>query len=257
MTRRSLFVSCFSAFATLTMAANLHPLAAQVIYNPASIVSSSDGTYITDKANNLDWYRFDNLENTVGRSFAEVVASPLFSGWSAATLDQVQSLQAQFGWMSDTPFEGYNSNIGLTNAMANYLGYTFNFFQPDDDSRIDAIQAMTSDAYFLDGEHYRGVTTSRFFRYTVSGESIVTGDYVQGLMSTLPRVTDVDIGTGTWLTRESKPSLPCGGAGAAVDCPVSVVPEPTAAVLLAVGVLGLALTPARRYFAPRRTTTVR
>ena len=91
-----------------------------IVSNPASIVDH--GTYISDTVNHLDWYKFSNPATSVGLSFtaANVIAG---AGWHFASLAQVQSLQAQFGWVMDT-FDFASGNAGLTAAMASYLGFT-------------------------------------------------------------------------------------------------------------------------------------
>lgn len=96
---------------------------ASIINNPASIVDH--GTYITDTANGLDYLKFSF---TLGMSFNDAIATYASAGWQAATGAQVQSLEGQFGWVSDTPSiwgAGANANAGLTDAVAGYLGYTF------------------------------------------------------------------------------------------------------------------------------------
>jgi len=111
--------------------------------NPASIVDH--GTYITDTANGLDYLKF---RSTLGMSFNDAIATYASAGWQAATGTQVQSLEGQFGWVSDTPSiwgAGPTANAGLTDAVAGYLGYTFYNTKPPTCCGNRGILATTAD----------------------------------------------------------------------------------------------------------------
>ena len=196
----------FIALPLLTaVAALLNPAAHGAIDNaPASIIDN--GTYITDSANNLDWYKFDNSVTTIGMSYQQILDSSAFATWAPASLAQVQSLETHFGWAFDTPStNGLNENFGLTDAMAGYLGYTSSFFAlgTPDTERTDVIEVMTSESYFFFGspDIYQLVTTSRTFMVTdLHNQSFFYGDYVEGGYR-LQNVLTEDDSAGTWLVR--------------------------------------------------------
>ena len=100
---------------------------AAIVSEPLSVVCPVDATYCTDTSNHLDWYKFSNVETTVGLSYHQAIGSSfaLAGGWRAATGREVNSLWAQYGWTADTPTgEGHNDNSGLASAVISDLGPT-------------------------------------------------------------------------------------------------------------------------------------
>lgn len=253
--------SLMAAVAIAASGTMLIPLAqAGVIYNPATIVDH--GTYITDTANHLDWYKFSNAVNTIGWSKNNWLANSL-SGWSIANLAQVQGLETQFGWTTDTLTESLNANFGLTEAMAGYLGHTVEFYSGNNfTDGVHMIQAMTSETYFFwndvtqayDDERLQ-VTTSQFFDSVdpSDGLQFLYGDYVDSEYA-FRTPGDADELTGIWLSRASVD----GGGGAGVDCgrlapcPVNQVPEPGSTCLVLLGLSGLAVFRRSRFTFSRR-----
>jgi hypothetical protein len=231
----------------------LMPLAqAGVIDNPASIVDH--GTYITDTVNHLDWYKFSNQVNTIGWSMDTWMANTL-PGWSVASLDQVKSLETQFGWTADT-LVAWGDNYGLTEAMAAYLGHTYSFYSGNDGTFM--IQAMTSEAYYFfnpatqdtDDLRYQ-VTTSQFFTSVDDSDGLpfYFGDYVNSEYA-FRKPGEADDPTGIWLSRASVE----GGGGAGVDCgrlapcPDNQVGEPHSVWLSLLGLGGLVAFRRSRFY---------
>jgi hypothetical protein len=186
---------------------------ADIKSNPSSIVDH--GSYITDTVNQRDWYKFSNSLNTLGDSFEEAMATFAPLGWSVASLDQVQGLQAQFGWTADTPSLSYNDNFGLTYAMGDYLGYTMSYYG-DVNGYEDhglMIQAVTSDSYFFE-TYAHAVTMSQTENYVgPRGDQYYLGDKVQGVYDLLPAGT-ANEDYGVWLSRDSVPAVPEPGTWA-------------------------------------------
>lgn len=231
------FVPAALALAT----ALLMPAAkASVVFFPPSIVTSADGTYITDTANNRDWYKFSNAQSTVGLSLNEVSSLFAGTGWSLASLNQVQALQGQFGWTADTTSGNTNVNFGLTAAMGAYLGFTTNYLAPHPDGTVETgnvIQAMIGS--FVDDKYF----TTMSYDSSFVDLGLFSGDYVNGMFSLQDpgqRVT----GVGTWLSRVHV-SDTGGGGPADPDCSplapcAGTLPEPASytlvmGALLAVG----------------------
>ena len=187
-------------------AALLAPAAqAGIVYTPASIVDH--GSYISDTANHRDWYKFNNLANTIGLSHDAALAQFAPLGWSIPNLAQVQGLQTQFGWVSDTPFFGVNANYGLTTAMGSYLGDTSVFFITvgNGTTKETGIEAVTSEAFFVFGnpDVQYGVTTSRDQAFTdLHLQVFFSGDFVQGDYGLQGGATVNDF-RGIWLSRDS------------------------------------------------------
>lgn len=225
---------------------------AGIVFSPASIVDH--GSYITDTVNNLDWYKFSNSDNTVGKSYNATLAefSPL--GWSSASISQVQGLETQFGWTADTfAKSGTTDNFGLSEAMASFLGYTSTFytdggFFSDSTVRTDSISAMTNDTFFLFSDVLNDYDFTKPFQQTTQSETYLDnsprnglffyGDYVNGNEGT--QGSDVtDDFTGTWLTRTSSVPDPGCSPGGAVPCDHEL-PEPTSMALFALGLAALA-----------------
>lgn len=214
---------------------------AGIVNNPGSIIDN--GTYITDTVNHLDWYKFSNDVSTVGMSYNAVLASPQFAGWYSADRGQVQGLQTQFGWSADTSDFSNNENLGLTRAMATYVGYTAIevFDQGNSDFIVSwLITAMTYD-WRLDSNSYveQNVALSEFqsFENTGTGSHVEYGDYIDGESSWQMELTKTE-GIGTWLTRVSVETTPptCGNADH--PCPNNV-PEPTSITMVGLGLVGL------------------
>lgn len=123
--------SIHRASLALAAAALLAVPAAHAAIDPAPAAIVDHGSYITDTAHQLDWYKFSNPANTLDVSYNASVAQFAPLGWPVASIDQVQGLQTQFGWSADTPFAGLNDNFTLTYAMASFLGNTGVFFFSD------------------------------------------------------------------------------------------------------------------------------
>ena len=186
---------------------------ASIITSPTTIIDH--GTYISDSISRLDWYKFSNVENTLGMSFNEVLASSFYlsGGWSVASGAQVQLLEGQFGWTSDTPFSGITANAGLTNAMGAYLGFTASYTDP---TLLNFIFARTSDVVFQN----RTYLTVSTWQATL-GFAPINADF-----------TDVHT-TSRWVG-ESRP-----GSGEGVWLVrATAVPEPATITLLTLGLAG-------------------
>ena len=229
-----------SSFNLAAVAASIALLAApaaqaSITYNPASIVDH--GSYVTDTVNHLDWYKFSNVDTTIGMSYDAALAHFAAGGWSGASIAQVQGLQGQFGWVADTPFYGVNENFGLTSAMGALLGDMGTFFidlgngvQGD-----TSLEALTSDLFFANGspdaQHF--VTTSRLRVFVdLHSQKFFQGDFVQGDYAVQAGAT-IDPFRGVWLSRDA-------------DIPPVDVPEPGTLALFGISLFGL--------LARRRTT---
>lgn len=124
---RSLHLAALTALVATLFTATVE---AAIVPNPDSVVCRVNATYCTDTANQLDWYKFSNVETTVGLSYFQATGSSfaLAGGWRAATGREVNLLWAQYGWTSDTPSgEGHNQNSGLASAIVSDLGSTLSF----------------------------------------------------------------------------------------------------------------------------------
>ena len=233
--------------AATTLAASLAaPIAqADIVTAPPGVVNH--GSYITDTVNHLDWYRFDNVANTRDVSFDAALAAFTPLGWSAASLNQVQLLQAQFGWVADTPFLGLNGNYGMASAMADYLGYTsvdYTFNGALAGTTDYQISAMTSETFYFDSNPntpMQMVTFDLFHLDTdAHGQNFFTGDFVEADHALQGRGMST-LGVGTWLTRASIDDTGCGRV-APGNCGVggiAPVPEPETWLLTGAGLIGL------------------
>jgi|GEM_PF-1853440 len=233
--------------AATTLAASLAaPIAqADIVTAPPGVVNH--GSYITDTVNHLDWYRFDNVANTRDISFDAALAAFTPLGWSAASLNQVQLLQAQFGWVADTPFLGLNGNYGMASAMADYLGYTsvdYTFNGALAGTTDYQISAMTSETFYFDSNPntpMQMVTFDLFHLDTdAHGQNFFTGDFVEADHALQGRGMST-LGVGTWLTRASIDDTGCGRV-APGNCGVGgipPVPEPETWLLTGAGLIGL------------------
>ena len=184
--------------------------------NPASIVDH--GSYISDTVNQRDWYKFSNAATTVGLSYDEALAQFAPLGWSTANLAQVQGLQAQFGWLADTPSPGQNANFGLTRAMDSFLGYTYVFFitNGNGETKQAGIEALTSEAFFANGNaavQYQVTTSSDIVVTDLHKQVFFTGDFVLGDFALQTAGIKNDF-RGVWLSRDSTPPVPEPGTWA-------------------------------------------
>ncbi len=214
-----------------TTLAGLLPQAASaaVVWNPVSIVDH--GSFITDTANQRDWYKFSNNTSTLGQSLNQALAqfSPL--GWSVATLSQVQGLQQQFGWQADTPYFSINQNAGLTGAMGAALGFTATGSVIDSTGlhKYQVINGVTADQYFVGGQLLHAFSSSvDELLTTAAGDQIFFGDFVSGVQGWVT-VNEQRVDNGVWLSRASAPVQ------------VGTVPEPAPLVLVALGLAGVVL----------------
>lgn len=220
---------------------------ADIVYAPLSIVNH--GSYITDTVDHLDWYRFDNAVNTLDISFDAALAAFAPLGWGAASLSQVQGLQGQFGWVSDS-----DPNFSLTDAMAGYLGYTGTYFTFGiglESERVQQLRAMTSETFFIGADltgPYQQLTLSETFQsIDADGQSFLSGDVVAG-DDGVQLHSQAGDGVGTWLVRASASGDGCGRASTA-PCdipPIPPVPEPETWALTAVGLVGMLMRRHRR-----------
>ncbi len=233
-----------SAAALAVAALFASPLAhADIVFSSASI--TDHGSYITDTVGHLDWYKFSNPTNTLDISFDAAIAQFAPLGWGAASLAQVQGLESQFGWTADTPDTGFNVNYSLTGAMAELLGYTnqlFTFGIGFESFEVLQIRALTSEAFFSLPDFagpFQQATLSEYFQTTDAHNQVFfTGDHVLGDDgSTLHSLAEV--GTGTWLVRNSSTiGDGCVGVSAAA-CGIPPVPEPETWALTCLGLVGL------------------
>ena len=225
----TLFSSARAAAVATICAASLSSNAhATIIAAPSSIVDH--GSYITDLVNHRDWYKFSNVASTNGESFEDALAQFGTQGWAGAAIADVQLLEAQFGWVSDTPSYSANANFGLTQAMAGYLGYTAHYSFEDGpvSDAYDDINAVTSDLVFFgtQGTHLVSQSSTETF-VDARGNTIFFGDSVDGFHDTLSFGESNEI-YGVWLTRESAAVIPA-------------VPEPSEWAMLGFGLIGLSV----------------
>lgn len=229
--------------AVLAWAAAHAPAAqASIVSNPAMLVNH--GSYVTDTANQLDWYKFSNAVSSVGLSYTAALAQFTPLGWSVAGLGQVRSLQAQFGWTTDT-YDFGNENLGLTQAMAQWLGLTGTTSTsptstPASYDRHDHINAMTAEAGCFSPldcgqntswSHVRTVfnSTAPANQLTVFGDEVIGDNGYQAADAT-------DTMTGTWLVRRSADATCTPGGPAPCG---STVPEPGSLALACIAMAGL------------------
>lgn len=186
--------------------------------NPVTIVDH--GSFVTDTVNHRDWYKFSNADTTIGLSYAAAANhfNPL--GWGTSSLAQVQSLQAQFGWLADTPTFSLNANYALTAAMGGYLGTTGTFFTDEaNGTREDVgIDAVTSDlSLFFENNvllSKLSVSTSHYQGFTdLHQQQFFFGDFVEGTHA-FQTATAVEPYVGVWLSRESTAPVPEPGTWA-------------------------------------------
>ncbi len=202
---------------------------ASIVDIPPSIVDH--GSYITDTVHGFDWYKFSNVDSTIGLSAEAALAHFAAMGWITATVAQVQSLEGQFGWTDDTPGAFSTANFGLTNAMAAFLGYTaqYTFDDGGTSETTRAIHGIASDVAFVDALSYHPVTASE----TYEGEIPNVGTYVYG--DSVDGFGDwQQAGTGNgiyavWLSRPTRGSADPGTG-------TNDVPEPGTWALMLAGI---------------------
>ena len=193
-----------------------------IITNPVGIVDHGD--YITDTVNGLDYLDFSF---TTGLSFDTAITTFSPAGWQAATGAQVQSLEALFGWVADTPSifgAGPTANAGLTDAIAGYLGYTFFNTTATTCCGNRGILATLADV------RSAGTNWDAFLQIDVITNNL--NDQVDINYESGPTGTGVTSNSfafqATWLVRAAS------------------VPEPTTTALIALGLLGAGFARKRR-----------
>lgn len=235
--------------ATLLSFSAISSAQAGLIWNPSTIVDH--GSYITDTANKRDWYKFNNPVNTVGWSMNGWMQAYGNNGWSVASDVQVNGLKSQYGWVIDTPDSKIsNTNLGLTSAMGEDLGFTLKWFGGlDHELGANFLEAMTSSAGSLVDPvtgtvtAYSGISSLRTYTYDTGSGMVYYGDDVASEL----RWQDKSLGqgdTGIWLSRAS--------ADVIVD-----VPEPGSAPLMLLGLGGLIALRASRSWALKRQHATR
>lgn len=210
-------VTAFAATA-LSLCALAPAAHATIVANPASIVCAA--TYCTDTVNNLEWYKFSNAATTIGLTYNQVLSTllpTLDAGWGVASIAQVHSLWAQYGYTADSGDNGINANYGLTAALVDDLGVVQ--FSPFINARN--IYAATSDPWPSDSSQQT---------LTLVGDDEANGhhDEVKSYWRGLGR-DDFLVGlpeyTATWLVR----AVP----------EATQVPEPATLSLVGLAIVGL------------------
>ncbi|NEX60233.1 PEP-CTERM sorting domain-containing protein [Noviherbaspirillum galbum] len=192
-----------------------------IINNPVSI--HDHNSYISDTVHKLEWYKFNNTDTTVGLSLNQVRASDFYQSgnWRVASGAEVNGLWSEFGWTEDTPSAGTNSNDGLVDALANYLGSTFTYKDAHNDAVF--IDAITTEPSWVEGYD---LSFARMIRNNSDNDATSGHDYVLTRYSAWSSSFVVQ-GIGTWLVR---------------DMPNHAVPEPGSLMLISMLLFAIVCT---------------